>query len=218
MTTKTKNLVLIIITSVIFALFFIPGFYVQKLWVCSWNTTPTGYRFYGYVASSSNDKTVSFINTFETFNDVKSIYLILTTAIILSVAACIVLYIVQMMVKNKANWSVAAFAPIVPTILLSIYTPIMNTCCEQKQNEMAYPEYEISTLFYITLILLIGLIAISVIGYFFTRKNGVKESIPVNVNIPVSTTQELENYNKLLQQGIITQEEFDAKKKQLLDL
>lgn len=218
MTTKTKNLVLIIITSVIFALLFIPGFYVQKLWVCSWNTTPTGYRFYGYVASSSNDKTVSFINTFETFNDVKSIYLILTTAIILSVAACIVLYIVQMMVKNKANWSVAAFAPIVPTILLSIYTPIMNTCCEQKQNEMAYPEYEISTLFYITLILLIGLIAISVIGYFFTRKNGVKESIPVNVNIPVSTTQELENYNKLLQQGIITQEEFDAKKKQLLDL
>ena len=218
MTTKTKNLVLIIITSVIFALLFIPGFYVQKLWVCSWNTTPTGYRFYGYVASSSNDKTVSFINTFETFNDVKSIYLILTTAIILSVVACIVLYIVQMMVKNKANWSMAAFAPIVPTILLSIYTPIMNTCCEQKQNEMAYPEYEISTLFYITLILLIGLVAISVIGYFFTRKNGVKESISVNVNIPVSATQELENYNKLLQQGIITQEEFDAKKKQLLGL
>ena len=216
MTTKTKNLILTIITSVIFALLFIPGFYVQKLWVCSWNTTPTGYRFYGYVASSSNDKAVSFINTFKTFNDVKSIYLILTTAIILSVVACIVLYIVQMVVKNKANWAIAAFAPIVPTILLSIYTPIMNTCCEQKQNEMAYPEYEISTLFYITLILLIGLISISVISYFVTRKNGVKESVSVDVNIPVSTTQELENYNKLLQQGIITQEEFDAKKKQLL--
>ena len=67
MTTKTKNLVLTIITSIIFALLFIPGFYVQKLWVCSWNTTPTGYRFYGYVASSSNDKTVSFIDTFNTF-------------------------------------------------------------------------------------------------------------------------------------------------------
>ena len=170
MTTKTKNLVLTIIASVIFVLLFIPGFYVQKLWVCSWNTTPTGYRFYGYVASSSNDKAVSFINTFETFNDVKSTYLILTAAIILSVVACIVLYIVQMVVKKKANWSIAAFAPIVPAVLLSIYTPIMNTCCEQKQNEMAYPEYEISTLFYITLILLIGLIAISVIGYFFTRK------------------------------------------------
>lgn len=218
MTTKTKNLVLTIISSVIFVLLFIPGFYIQKLWVCSWNTTSTGYRFYGYVASSSNDKAVSFINTFETFNDVKSTYLILTAAIILSVVACIVLYIVQIVDKNKANWSIAAFAPIVPAILLSIYTPIMNTCCEQKQNEMAYPEYEISTLFYITLILLIGLIAISVISYFFTRKNGVKESISVNVNIPVSTTQELENYNKLLQQGIITQEEFDAKKKQLLGL
>lgn len=218
MTTKTKNLVLTIIASIIFALLFIPGFYVQKLWVCSWNTTPTGYRFYGYVASSSNDKAVSFIKTFETFNDVKSIYLVLTTAIILSVVACIVLYIVQMVVKNKANWLIAAFAPIVPTILLSIYTPIMNACCEQKQNEMAYPEYEISTLFYITLILLIGLIAISVVSYFITLKNGVKENISVDVNIPVSTTQELENYKKLLQQGIITQEEFDAKKKQLLGL
>lgn len=218
MTTKTKNLVLTIITSIIFALLFIPGFYVQKLWVCSWNTTPTGYRFYGYVASSSNDKTVSFIDTFNTFNDVKSVYLILTTAIILSLVVCIILYIVQMVIKNKTNWSIAAFAPIVPTILLSIYTPIMNACCEQKQNEMAYPEYEISTMFYITLILLIGLIAISVISYFVTRKNGIKESISVDVNIPVSTTQELENYSKLLQQGIITQEEFDAKKKQLLDL
>ena len=218
MTTKTKNLILTIIASVIFVLLFIPGFYVQKLWVCSWNTTSTGYRFYGYVASSANDETVSFINTFNTFNDVKGIYLILTTAIILSLLVCIALYIVQMVIKDKANWSIAAFAPIVPTILLSIYTPIMNACCEQKQNEMAYPEYEISTLFYVTLILLIGLLAISVISYFITRKNGVKESISVDVNIPVSTTQELENYNKLLKQGIITQEEFDAKKKQLLGL
>lgn len=218
MTTKTKNLVLTILSSVIFALLFIPGFYVQKLWICGWNTTSTGYRFYNYTASSSDDKTVPFIKTFETFCDVKGIYLILTTAIILSVAACITLYIIQMVDGKKSNWSIAAFAPIVPTILLLIYTPIMNACCEQKQNKLPYPEYEISTLFYITLILLIGLIAISVISYFVTRKNGITDSSTLDVKIPVSATHELEKYYKLLQEGIITQEEFNAKKKQLLGL
>ena len=218
MTTKTKNLILIILATIIFALLFIPGFYVQKFWVCDINITPTGYVFYGYTASSSDDEIVSFINTYETFNDVKDTYLILTTAILLSVIACVALYIVQYVVKSKANWIIAAFAPILPLILICIYTPIMNVCCEQKQNEMAYPEYEISVLFYIVLVILVSLLATSVIGYFMTRKNGIKERVAVEVVAPISTPQELEQYKALLDQGVITQEEFDAKKKQLLGL
>lgn len=218
MTTKTKNLILIILATIIFALLFIPGFYIQKLWVCDINITPTGYIFYGYTSSSSDEEIVSFINTYETFNDVKDTYLILTTAILLSILACIALYIVQYVVKSKANWIIAAFAPILPLILICIYTPIMNVCCEQKQNEMAYPEYEISVLFYIVLVCLISLLAVSVIGYFMTRKNGIKERVTVEVVTPISTPQELEQYKVLLDQGIITQEEFDAKKKQLLGL
>lgn len=218
MTTKTKNLILIILATIILALLFIPGFYIQKLWVCDINVTPTGYVFYGYTASSADDEIVSFINTYRTFNDVKDTYLILTTAILLSVIACIVLYIVQYVVKGKSNWIIAAFAPTIPLVLLCIYTPIMNICCEQKQNEMAYPEYEISVLFYIVLIILAGLVAMSVISYFTTRKNGIKERIAVDAVTSVSTPKELEEYKALLDQGIITQEEFDAKKKQLLGL
>ena len=197
---------------------FIPGFYVQKLWVCDLNITPTGYVYYGYTASSSDDEVVSFINTYETFNDVKDTYLILTTAILLSIITCIALYVVQYIVESKANWIVAAFAPIVPLILMCIYTPIMNICCEQKQNEMAYPEYEISVLFYMVLVLSISLLAVSVISYFITRKNGINERVAVDVVTSTSTPQELEQYKDLLDQGIITQEEFDAKKKQLLGL
>lgn len=218
MTTKTKNIILSILASVIFALLFIPGFYVQKLWVCSWNTTPTGYRFFGYTSSSSNEEIVSFINTYETFNDVKSVYLILTTAILLSIIACVTLFIIQTTVKSKANWGIAAFAPIVPLALLSIYTPIMNACCEQKQNEMAYPEYEVSVLFYITLILMIALLAISVISYFTTCKNGIKENVSIDVISKSSEAEEIIKLKNLLDSGIITQEEFDAKKKQLLNL
>ena len=105
MTTKTKNLILIILATIIFALLFIPGFYVQKLWVCDINVTSTGYMFYGYTASSANEEIVSFINTYETFNDVKDTYLILTTAILLSIIACIALYVIQFVVKNKTDIS-----------------------------------------------------------------------------------------------------------------
>ena len=218
MTTKAKNIILSILASVIFVLLFSPGFYVQKLWICSWNTTPTGYRFYGYTASSVNEEVVSFINTYNTFNDVKSTYLILTTAILLSILACITLFIIQTVVKSKANWGIAAFAPIAPITLLSIYTPIMNVCSEQKQNKMAYPEYEVSVLFYITLILMIALLVASVISYFSTRKNGIKENVSVNTISKGSEADEIIKLKTLLDSGVITQEEFDAKKKQLLDL
>lgn len=203
MTTKTKNLILIILATIIFALLFIPGFYVQQLMVRNLYITP-GHVFFDYTAVSSKEEIVSFINTYETFNDGKDTYLILTTAILLSIVACIALYIVQYVVKSKSNWIIAAFAPILPLMLICIYTPIMNVCCEPKQNELIYyPEYEKSVLFYIVLVCLVSLLVVSISGYFMTR---------------ISTSQELEQYKVLLDQGIITQEEFDAKKKQLLGL
>ena len=218
MTTKSKNLILIILAAVIFVLLFIPGFYVQNLWVCDLNVTSTGYVFYGYTSSESNDEIVSFVNTYETFNDVEKTYLILTSLILASLIACIVLYAIQYVVKGKENWGLAAFAPILPLVLLCVYTPFMNACCKQTRNEMAYPEYEIFALFYVVLSLLVALVAVSVIGYFITRKHGIKEAVAVAPISSVSSAQELERYKSLLDQGIITQEEFEMKKRQLLGL
>lgn len=48
-----------------------------------------------------------------------------------------------------------------------------------------------------------------------------KNDTPVVVekkSVPVSTTDELKKYKELLDSGVITQEEFDAKKKQLMGL
>ena len=47
------------------------------------------------------------------------------------------------------------------------------------------------------------------------RQNNKQEQIQVN---NTSTTEELKQYKELLDNGVITQEEFDAKKKQLLNL
>lgn len=48
--------------------------------------------------------------------------------------------------------------------------------------------------------------------------NDFKEKDEVNDNNTISSADEILKYKKLLDEGIITQEEFDAKKKQLLGL
>ena len=47
---------------------------------------------------------------------------------------------------------------------------------------------------------------------------GIKEIIKQYTSSKKSNTEELKKYKELLNDEIITQEEFDAKKKQLLDL
>ena len=51
-----------------------------------------------------------------------------------------------------------------------------------------------------------------------TKVENDKASVPTSANSNVSSADELLKYKSLLDQGIITQEEFDAKKKQLLGL
>ena len=47
------------------------------------------------------------------------------------------------------------------------------------------------------------------------KKNTTEQTI---ISTPLSNAEELKKYKDLLDAGIITQEEFDAKKKQLLGL
>ena len=50
------------------------------------------------------------------------------------------------------------------------------------------------------------------------RQNKVTASTTIKQEIPQSNADELKKYKELLDSGVITQEEFDAKKKQLLGL
>ena len=52
----------------------------------------------------------------------------------------------------------------------------------------------------------------------FNRKDIVKVEISNQQHVPVSNADELKKYKELLDSGVISQEEFDAKKKQLLGL
>lgn len=50
------------------------------------------------------------------------------------------------------------------------------------------------------------------------RQNGTKSVTTINQEIPQSNADELQKFKNLLDSGVITQEEFDAKKKDLLGL
>ena len=66
------------------------------------------------------------------------------------------------------------------------------------------------------------LLASTVLGYIKAKKYGIIEDTPASPKIEViketSNADELKKYKKLLDDGIISQEEFDAKKKQILGI
>lgn len=82
-----------------------------------------------------------------------------------------------------------------------------------------YREYP-GFLFYVCCVLMLILALISVIGYLKAAKEGIEEEV-VKVKVVTndsSNAEELKKYKELLDSGVISQEEFDAKKKQLLGL
>jgi hypothetical protein len=72
------------------------------------------------------------------------------------------------------------------------------------------------------LLLIIGIIEI--ISYFVKKRKNISTTTTSNIIGGAVTTpsksniDDLKKYKELLDTGIITQEEFDAKKKQLLEL
>jgi septation ring formation regulator EzrA len=71
-------------------------------------------------------------------------------------------------------------------------------------------------------LLVIGVI--ETVVYFVKKRKNASVTESASVEVEVATTPQKENidelkkYKELLDQGIITQEEFDAKKKQILGL
>ncbi len=59
---------------------------------------------------------------------------------------------------------------------------------------------------------------LSQINNIIAQNKNAKKTATVSTTIQVSPADELKKFKELLDAGVITQEEFDAKKKQLLGL
>ena len=117
----------------------------------------------------------------------------------------------------------AWFLPIVQFVCLLIYT----ACFERDDAALTqwldpashFSKYPAGVLFYLFSALII---ALSILSYLSDRKirlyGIIKEQTVQHKANPVDCPSELLKYKDLLDKEIITQEEFDAKKKQLLEL
>lgn len=76
---------------------------------------------------------------------------------------------------------------------------------------------EFSTFYWVFLVLFVILFAITFIGYFLAKKRGiVDETSPKAIVATVSSADELKKYKELLDSGIISESEFEEKKKSIL--
>lgn len=228
MKVKIRNLIELILQVVVLILVFIPGFYYLEEWVDDYLYIPN-LDHYTYVQTLDNRDSFSlFDSLFNTDNVIMIIGIALCTSIVFGT----VLYILQFVAKsNKRNW--------MPTVIVSGIEIILFIACSllieindwtdvitpKSDFEVCYGieyQYSLQIMFIVMLCALIALMAISFIGYIIAAKKGIIEETPkmykAEIVKNVSDADELQKFKELLDSGIITQEEFDAKKKQLLGL
>ena len=141
----------------------------------------------------------------------------------------LVLFVIQFISKgNKRNMAVAIVPPIIQFVLLGGFTLLMGNYFNEfdgfRYNNWGGNYYkdilEPGLFFYFFLIALVVLIVISVIGYVLAKKRGIIDNAPLKPvqDTTPSSADELKKYHELAESGAITQEEYEAKKKQLLGL
>ncbi len=130
--------------------------------------------------------------------------------------AILVLFILQAMSKGKkSNQLYVAFLPIIE-IALFLGTAVLG----HRIDALFFPE-SISIgsciLLYFTLIVLLLLACIAIPTYFKANKLGIVEDQPATSNVThVGNADEIKKLKSLLDCGAITEEEFQAKKAELL--
>lgn len=133
------------------------------------------------------------------------------------VAIGIVALVFQFAGRSKKIIKILSFSPCVAVISFVIMTLLF--CVFNKTHELGdayYSTYEPGWGFYILAALLLCSAVLSFLIATEKLKNTPKSS---TAKLTVtSNADELKKYKELLEAGVITQEEFDAKKKQLLGL
>ena len=127
----------------------------------------------------------------------------------------IIALIVQM--TQKKILKIVSLIALIQPILFIIYSTVFNVTMDDGDMR----EYEAGTFYYLIIVMFVTIIVLSFASNYIT-KNDKEEPQKVQTviaqEVPQSNADELKKYKDLLDSGIITEEEFEAKKKQLLGL
>ncbi len=213
MKVKVRNLIEVIMQGLAILLLFLPGMFYENIWrrdLYYWTKTPWG------------DGYVSFVSK---MGQAGGFFGVLA---LIAVVVGLILFIVQLVSNGeKSNLKIA----IVPPCLQLVFVLVSSLFLEQSHTTYeSYYGYELSFLFFIEMALLIAIALIAVIGYFKASKEGIIDAsapagfaaAPANQNVITEEqrilSQQLIENKKMLDAGMITPEEYEARKKQLLNL
>lgn len=180
---------------------FIPAYFYNEVWKYEW---PGATQVGKYGCTMFDINTTVFSHTGTGYN--------LARFMVICWVVCIGV-ILYSILRNKDH-KLIGFAPcfcLVPFFVLITY---MNSAVYKWDNGSGYTSYSVNWMFYVSLALQVSAAALMVIA-LNTKDRPLEFRKPTQ---KISGAEELTKYKELLDSGVITQEEFDAKKKQLLDL
>ena len=198
MTKRTLNLIELILQAIACLLLFLPGMYYWEHWEKEFFG---GYRLVVRLSISffhAAGNTATFLG-----------YLIAGLMFANVIILLFVIFGSSQMSKGKNIVHITI--PFLTVALLILFSVIANA-----MDDYGYCA-PVNSLFYFEMFLLLAVVVVS----FMKCSQKIKEQ-PINVKVvsrdAESQADELKKFKELLDSGIITQEEFDAKKKQLLGL
>lgn len=181
---------------------FIPGYFYERIWEYEW----PGSRQIAKLGCTMFDVTT------DVFSHSGPAYTFACFVVVCWVA-CIGVILFSI-IRNKDH-KLIGYAPCICLVLFFAYIIYMNSATYYWSNGNGYTNYSVNWLFYISLALQISAAALMVIAMYAKEDHTFVFHRPSQ---KISTAEELSKYKALLDSGAITQEEFEAKKKQLLDL
>ena len=218
MKVKKRNLIEMLLQGLFLIFTVIPGFILFQEWYDDYEYLPALNRYVS-VKTLGYESLDSLLTTI--FNQ-DFFTMLLGIIFCISIVGTMILFVLQWIGKDKKrNWILPLYGAAFEGVFFVMYSLLVGA----SDYVIGDSEYRISLnfAFFIMLALWIILIVISLWGYIKAQKHGIIEETPKVYNAKIvqgslSNADELKKYKDLLDSGIITQEEFDVKKKQLLGL
>ena len=217
MKVKKRNLLELTLQGIILLLAVIPGFCTFEDWIDDVEYLPS-VGMYIPIQTLRDRSTYSLFNAlFDTDTIIMVVGMILFAAFI----GAVVVYALQYAAKGaKRNWLIPVILSCVELVLL-VSISILIEVGDRAYSDWEY-KYSLQPIAYVTLFITVALVVITILGYKKAATKGIEEETPkiyrTEVVNNIASADELKKYKELLDSGVISQEEFDAKKKQLLGL
>ena len=180
---------------------FIPGYFYNKVWEYEW----PGAKQIGKYGINMFDVTT---DVFSHSGPAYTFACFVVGCWIVCIA--VILYSILRNKDHKLIW----FAPSVCLVPFFAFIRYVNSATYNWDNGKGYTDYSVKWMFYVSLALQLCAAALMVIA--MTGKE-LPFTFPKSTQ-KISEADELRKYKELLDSGVISQEEFDQKKKELLNL